>query len=113
MLRLIRSRRAVRAALLLGAALTVTGSVGLHAEPAEATLVRTSAGAALTVPPPAQLAPHVCVVCLLHFSASLAPTSGPPQAPMPAHDPLAFTSAALVARVDLGPHAGRAPPSLF
>ncbi|MFI5166514.1 MAG: hypothetical protein ACHQQS_07845 [Thermoanaerobaculales bacterium] len=114
MLGLTRSRIAVRAALMLGAVLTVTGSVGLHAEPAGDAFGPAQAGANVQSGPGAiHAAPHTCLVCLLHLSTSLAPASGLASVSMPSLGALVPAASRLVGTAARNPHASRAPPASF
>jgi hypothetical protein len=111
----LRSERFVRTALLLAAALSVGGSLGLHAEPASSpvALAGTFTAALAPAAPHTTSAPHACPLCLLYDSASPARGASVVQG-IPHAVPRAVTGRTtpklkLLALV----YGGRAPPSLL
>src|SRR5229473_5668874 len=77
MLRTFRSLRLGQMALAIASVLAVTGSLGLHPEPAVAHSQQTSDGSAQWQAPGGQdNTNHDCLACLAHRSVSLPRLSG-------------------------------------
>src|SRR6266568_1486178 len=112
MLRTFRSLRLGQMALAIASVLAVTGSLGLHPEPAAADSRQTSDGSAQWQAPGGEdNATHDCLACLAHRSLSLPRLSGVVLEPGTAV-PLSFcrrTERPLPAPGRT--HAGRAPPA--
>jgi hypothetical protein len=113
MLRALRSSRSGRGLLFAAALLAVTGSFGLHPEPASDSAVADFTGPAWTGSAVEAASGHGCTACLAHRNVSLsglavfAPTSGVAlgaPVPVPARGLRLF-----LPRLD----DGRAPPALL
>jgi hypothetical protein len=74
MLRRLRLAPAVRTVLCLAALLSVTGSLGLHAEPGSGQGPRAVAAIAAAGPVRAGSVTHICLICVLH--GSVFPSAG-------------------------------------
>jgi len=74
MLRRLRLALPVRTALCLAALLSVTGSIGLHAEPGSAQGPRAVAAIGAATPVRAGSITHTCLICVLY--GSVFPSSG-------------------------------------
>jgi hypothetical protein len=70
----LRLAAAVRTILCLAALLSVTGSLGLHAEPGSAQRPRAVAAVASAGPTRSGSIAHICLICVLH--GSVFPSSG-------------------------------------
>ena len=100
--------------MLLAAVLSLSGSLGLHPEPAteyRAGGTTPLARAAGQAGPPFAL--HLCPVCLLHFSVSLPPSGDIARSVLPAAGALVPSRSAFTGLVELRPHEGRAPPAVL
>lgn len=113
-LRLVRSARLPWTALLLGTALSVASSAGLHREPFAAPSQHGSLESmALAAQPAAPSASHLCLVCLVHFSASLARTGVVAPVGLPPVAEILPAPSSFSGRIERHPHEDRAPPPVF
>ncbi|HTD53520.1 MAG TPA: hypothetical protein VK780_10890 [Thermoanaerobaculia bacterium] len=112
MLRTFRSLRLGQLALAIASVLAVTGSLGLHPEPAVAQSRQASDGSAQWQAPGGQdTAGHECLACLAHRSVSLPGLTGVVLEPGTAVTLSFYQRTERPLPPPSRTHAGRAPPA--
>jgi len=113
MLRRLRLALPVRTALCLAALLSVTGSIGLHAEPGSARGPRAVAAFGAATPVQAGSITHTCLICVLYGSVFPSTGSSVAQGIVPNLSGLP-TGQETRAESPVAPcHDGRAPPAVL
>ncbi|OFV83437.1 MAG: hypothetical protein A2Y78_10295 [Acidobacteria bacterium RBG_13_68_16] len=113
MLRRLRLVLPVRTALCLAALLSVTGSIGLHAEPSSAQGPHSLAAFGAAAPARARSFTHTCLICTLCGSVFPSSASFVVQGTVPSVSGL-FIGQETRAESPVAPcHDGRAPPTVL
>ena len=114
MLKRARSKAAIRAALVVAAALSLTTSAGLHPEPSCGAPPARGEHASATNPTGRMdAAAHVCLVCLLHAAAIEPVVASAPPAGAPSGPNREWSRSAPVFSTEFRTNDGRAPPVLL